>query len=106
MRIQNLLINVDILGRNMGAKPDVKLGEWITVGSGSGKDAVVCHINTNPELGDIEVVYLDDRDRAINEDVIWKEDHWEFKYSGPCGGYADKYSRLSDYVSKLRRGRY
>jgi len=92
----------------MREKPDVKPGDWITLGVRSflGKDAVVCHIYDDSAFGDIEVVYLDDRNRAINDDVVWKEDHWEFKQPGPSGGYADKYSRLSSFVAKLRKGRY
>jgi hypothetical protein len=52
----------------------------------------------------LEVVYLDDRDRAINEDVRRSGGGWEFAVSGPCGGYADKYDRLREYVGILRRG--
>jgi len=77
---------------------EVKLGQWIRVGI---KDAVVCSIY---DEANIEVVYLDDRDRAINEDAVLQNDKWEFKVSGACGGYADKYSRLNEYVSILRIG--
>lgn len=90
----------------MREKPKVNLRNWITVGSVSEIDAVVCQIYSDNKPGDIEVVYLDDRDRAINEDVIWNNDHWIFRLSEPCGGYADKSSRLADYVSILRHGRY
>jgi len=79
----------------------VKPGDWIMVGK-NGKSAVVCCVYDDKD--EVEVVYLDGG-RAINEDVIWKIDHWEFKIEGPCGGYADNYSRLSDYVAILRRGR-
>ena len=90
----------------MTEKPTIKRGDWISFGSGLlPKHAVVCTVFKDNSLADIEVVYLDDRDRAINEDMIWKDGKWQFKISGPCGGYADNYSRLSDYVAQLRRGR-
>jgi len=82
--------------------PEVQPRDWITIGTGMGVNAVVCQIN---KPGNVEVVYLDGS-RAINEDAIWKNEHWEFKKQGPCGGYADNYQRLSDFVAILRRGRY
>jgi hypothetical protein len=85
---------------NQNTAPEVKPNDWISVGKIS---AVVCAVNST---GDVEVVYLDDRDRAINEDAIWNNSEWHFKHEGPNGGYADKYDRLSSYVSTLRRGRY
>jgi len=85
-------------------------GEWISVGNAIiKKQAVVCRAITAPELkkieGDFEVVYLDDRNRAINTGVIWQEDHWGFKNSGCGGGYADRYDRLRNYVNILRQGK-
>lgn len=91
----------------MSDKPAVKPGDWITFGNGPlSKSAVVCAVYQDASLGDIEVVYLDDRDRAINEEMVWKNNKWEFKYSGPNGGYADKSDRLGGFVLQLRRGRY
>ena len=83
--------------------PKVSPGDWITVGN---RNAVVCNVfnEPGPQGAHIEVVYLDDRDRAINVDVKWSENGWKFP-EGMGGGYADKYSRLQPYVSKLRYGR-
>ena len=86
----------------------LKKGEWVSIGEGSYKiPAVVCNIYSEPEIinitGEVDVVYLDDQDRAINEGVVWKNDHWEFKHSGPNGGYADKNERLAEFVSILRK---
>ena len=87
-------------------KPTVKPGDWISFGSGMlSRNAVVSNVYQDDSWADIEVVYLDERDRAINENMVWKEEKWQFKISGPCGGYADNYSRLNDYVAQLRRGR-
>jgi hypothetical protein len=81
---------------------NVKLKDWIHVGF---RDAVVCKIY-DKELSKIEVVYLDDRNRAINEDVHFKDGKWKFLIDGPNGGYADGYPRLRTFVSILRVGRY
>ena len=78
----------------MGEMPGIEPRQWVSVGERGYVNAVVCGVHNDH----IEVVYLDDRNRAINEDVLWSGSYWEFKIEGPCGGYADKYSRLSDYV--------
>ncbi len=81
----------------MDNKPEVSPGKWIKIGK---RDAVVCDVHADH----IEVVYLDDRNRAINEDVGWDGSRWTFKRPGPRGGYADKYPRLYECLSILRRG--
>lgn len=83
----------------MSERPKVSPGDWIIIGKRI--DAVVCDVYDET----IEIVYLNRRNWAINEEVIWNNDHWEFKNDGPCGGYADQYPRLALYVSKLRGGR-
>jgi hypothetical protein len=82
------------------SRPDLHPGEWVEIGPVS---AVVCRVH--PEASKAEVVYLDERDRAINEDVRWVDDHWEFAVKGPSGGYADKSDRLGEFVAILRRGK-
>ena len=83
--------------------PTVEQGQWVHVGPAHlGRSAVVCNVHDEH----IEIVCLDDKNMAINEDVVWDGEKWEFKHPGPCGGYADRYSRLSRYVAILRRGQY
>jgi hypothetical protein len=86
--------------------PKVSPGDWIRVGKEGRVDAVVCTVfdELSPQGASIEVVYLDGN-KAINEDVKWVGTHWDFAIEGPCGGYADKYSRLQLYVQILRAGR-
>ncbi len=48
----------------------VKPGEWVEIGEGGNVNTVVCTVNADNTIADIEVVYLDDRDRAINDYVI------------------------------------
>jgi len=79
---------------------NIKPKDWIMIGY---RDAVVCKIYEN-EPDKIEVVYLD-RNRAINEDAHFLDGKWTFVYDGPCGGYADNYPRLAEYVAILRAGR-
>ena len=86
----------------MSEFPVVKPSEWISVGE---KGCVVAAVYEQRSPGEIEVVYLDDRNRAINEDVIWSDGQWTFKHSRPSGGYADKSTRLEPYVRQLRRGK-
>ena len=81
-------------------EPKVSPGDWITIGT---KKVVVCAVD---KCEGIEVVYSDCRNRAINDNVIWKNNCWEFKAQSPSGGYADKYPRLSEYMAILRHGRY
>ncbi len=90
-------------------KPDVNTGEliWVTLGSDPGTRAVVSTVySDSTKPGCIEIVYLDERDRAIYEDAIWKEKRWEFRRAGPAGLYADKTPRLSGPVAVLRRDRH
>jgi hypothetical protein len=91
----------------MTKKPNVKPGDWISFGNGPfPMNAVVCSVYHDNALADIEVVYLDERGRAINEDMVWKDGVWKFKDSGAGGGYADRYEHLKNYVMQLRRGCY
>lgn len=81
---------------------NIKLGDWIFIGA---NNAVISRIYQE-EKNRIEVVYLD-RNRAINDDAHYVNDRWEFVYSGASGGgYADSNPRLSEYVAKLRTGRW
>jgi len=83
----------------MAEAPEVKPHDEIMIGQWR---AVVATVH-GP--GHVEVVWLDDKKQAINEDAIWEEDGWRFKVSGPTGGYADKYDRLTPFVQQLRRSR-
>jgi hypothetical protein len=82
----------------MNEVPSVAPGDWINIGD---TRCVVATVYDQRSPGEIEVVYLD-RNRAINDDVVWREGCWKFKNSGPSGGYADNYPRLAEYVRQLR----
>ena len=99
----DIMTNTNNTNESLGNAPLVEPGSWISFGGGIlPKDAVVCNVGADY----IEVVYLDDKKQAINEDMVWKEGKWQFKIEGPTGGYADKSDRLKIYVSQLKRGRY
>lgn len=76
----------------------INLGDLIYIGN---RKAVISNIYDN-DLTKIEVVYIDDRNRAINKDAHLVEGIWEFDGS-LGGGYADKYDRLQEYISILKR---
>lgn len=78
----------------MAEKPTVSPGDSINIGTNSAIRAVVCQL-LNGTSGDLEVVYLDNSNRAINENVKWTGTHWKFVRQGPGGGYADNYPRLT-----------
>jgi hypothetical protein len=83
-------------------RPEITPGEWISIGEKSPRvKAVVCTIYNEPPF-DCEVVYLDERNRAINEGVKWTGTYWDFAHQGASGGYADNYARLSRYIAILR----
>lgn len=90
----------------MAKVPPVQPRDWIEVRTASPipLQAVVCSVYPD-KPGTVEAVYIDQRKRAINEDFVWKEDHWDFARSGVSGGYADNYDRLREYVTILRTGR-
>lgn len=86
----------------MKNRPVISRGNWLRFGD-SGKAAVVCQIHA--DRADVEVVCFSDRDRAINDDVLWDGSKWQFGHPGPCISYADKYSRLVSFVIIQRFGR-
>ncbi|MFO0838142.1 MAG: hypothetical protein U1D55_06405 [Phycisphaerae bacterium] len=86
-------------------KPSVSAGDWIRVGV---RDAIVCNVHNEPDClprRDLEVVYLDDRNRATNNDVVWSGSTWEFVDNGDYGGYTDNSRRLAHFVANLRAPR-
>lgn len=86
----------------MAERPTIAPGDWIRLGERGGLRAVVCAVNEDSTSGDCEVVFLDDRHRAINNPAKWNGAYWGFLHKGASGGYADNYSRLSHYVAVLR----
>lgn len=64
----------------MSSQPDVKVGEWISV---SGVDGLV--MGVFPEF--LAVGYYQNHAKAVKEDVIWRNDRWEFRSSGPDASY-------------------
>ena len=86
----------------MADRPEIKPGDWIRVGN---QDCVMTKVREpGRAFGDCEVVF--NPSKPANLDVVWNGDEWEFVKSGDYGGYADKYSRLDDYVRILKRGRW
>lgn len=83
-------------------RPVIVPGDWISLGERGQFRAVVCAVYEDTTAGDCEVVFLDDRNRAINDPAKRNGSYWEFLHKRASGGYADNYSRLSHYVAILR----
>lgn len=64
----------------MTSRPDVKIGEWISV---SGVAGLV--MGVFPEY--LTVGYYQNQAKAIKEEVVWEGAHWKFKHPGPNGSY-------------------
>ena len=69
-------------------QPEVELYEWITVGN---RPACVLRIYKD---GGVFVGYCQYRGtkkskpwKAIGEDIVWRDNGWHFKSSGPDGTY-------------------
>lgn len=87
--------------------PELKEYQWVTIGAG-GLRAVVSKVYADTTLGNAEVVYLQGsgkRAKAINDDIRWADNRWEFVHQGPNGGYADRKPRLASFVAMLHEGK-
>ena len=82
----------------MSAKPTVKPGDIIKIGVwdktkqllDTRRNGVVSLIHENKEFGDIEAVYINEKDEAINDDFSWDGNAWDFTRETSGGGYAIK----------------
>ena len=84
----------------MSSRPNIKPGDWIHIGS---VKAVVAAVREpGDSFGDCEVVFRPDK--PTNHDVEWVDGKWQFAKRPDCGGYAEKYPRLRQYVDQLKRG--
>ncbi len=71
---------------------------WIKVGKEGQIDAVVCTIR--PKI--IEVVYLNEKNKAVHREVRWAGRCWDFVKKESKEKPADKDQRLEKYVKILR----
>ena len=97
-------MNPDVGGRwqrHRTEKPEMTPGQLIDIGM---TRAVVSLVYSDPHAAraDGEVVYIDERNRAINQDVIYNGERWEFANNDGSGGYADRYDRLQSFVALIR----
>lgn len=77
------------------------LGDWMTIGKLS---AIVC--NTYGDCPNrIEIIYIDRRNRAIAEDVVFIDGEWQFEKNS-SGTHADNSLPHQEYISLLKRGRF
>lgn len=82
--------------------PDINPGDWIQV------ENVDCVVTTIYKRSDPSTVceIVCNPQKPANRDVTWDDGEWRFVDSGDFGGYAEKYPRLSQFVRKLKDGKY
>lgn len=68
-------------------RPTVAVGEWIFLKSENGLTGIDGYVFAIHSNGDLSVGYYQNKSKAIKEDVVWKDDRWQFKNSGPNGTY-------------------
>jgi hypothetical protein len=82
--------------------PTVRPGDQVIIGHRAlGQAPLKGIVTDNIHDHEVEVVYLDHLDRAINENIYWHNDQWNLK-DALGGGYADHFPRLRDFVYILR----
>ncbi len=74
-------------------------GDWVSVGEQARVEAVICTLRPKR----IEVVYLDEMNKAVHREVAWAAGGWRFAKQSQAK-YADKDQRLGSYVKILRAG--
>lgn len=66
----------------MSIIPLVKENTWIRLASGI--DAYVFNVISETKLS---IGYYQNNLKAVKENVLWKNNQWEFETSGPSGSY-------------------
>ncbi len=69
--------------KSSSTQPPVKKGDWVCIGKGTGeKDACIVDIANTGEEQRVFAAYLQYSDwKAIKKEIVWRDDHWEFKYN-------------------------
>ncbi len=89
----------------MSDAPTVKPNDCITIEYFPiPKRAVVYLTRIEQDKHIAEIVYFDDRKRAMADDVYWKDDHWEFLHSGPTGTPAEAVPAAQPFIAFLELG--
>ena len=78
----------------MSVRPKINKGDVIKIGSGV--KAVVCAVYDDA----VEVVH--DKNKPVNEYVVWSNNSWMFESDGPCGGYVRNNSNYQEYINILK----
>lgn len=73
-------------------------GSWIPVGGKSPVESVVCTVRP----GRIEVVYLNEENKALHAEAKWTSQGWAFLTKNGSGKPADRDQRLEPYIKILR----
>jgi len=68
-------------------QPKVSIGDWIFMKSENGLSGINGYVFNVSSEDELSVGYYQNNSKAIKEQVIWKDDRWQFKHSGPNGSY-------------------
>ncbi len=83
--------------------PKISAGDFIYIGEQKSLKAVISSVDTaNDPRVDCEAVYISRNNKAINVDLKWNGEFWDYSFEQPDGGYADRNERLRPYVQMLR----
>lgn len=66
---------------------EVKRGEWIIVKSDKASEGVHGYVLAVFPTGTLSVGYYQNNSKVIQEDVVWSDGFWKFKYDGLNGSY-------------------
>lgn len=68
-------------------QPEVKQGEWIILKSDEASEGVHGYVLAVFPDGTLSVGYYQNNAKPIQEDVVWSDSFWKFKYDAPSGSY-------------------
>lgn len=90
----------------MSTARHVSPGDWVEVELDEASVvALVCSRPMEAAAPSVEAVYTDEDTHVRLALLKWEDGRWSFAHPKAKAGYADHYSRVSEYVDKLRHGR-
>lgn len=90
----------------MTTRPPAVPGDWVEVDlDETSVEALLCSTPTTSPIPSVEAIYLDEDTHVRLALLKWDTGRWALAHPESSAGYADRYSRVSDFVDKLRQRR-